>query len=154
MQLVVLLGEPATLLGRGSPVLRAITAPEGSTVVNERITVPAALEAMTGLLDDVAAAHPVVAHVAPVASRVISYSGAAATVEEWTVSVLGTRRLGVVASSWSTETVSLAWRDGWQVTDVRARPGPTPAPAGGPVTSLPQFLEAVDGMSGYDDARR
>lgn len=138
----------------GCSDLRDLTASEGSAAVDERLTVPAAIEQSTGLLDDLETGRPVVGYVTPVASRVTAYTPRTATVEVWTVSVLGTRRLGAASSSWSTETVSLSWKGSWKVTDVRARPGPTPASALAPVTPLHQFLEAIHGMKRYDDAGR
>jgi len=153
-RVVVLLGDPAILLRGRRSDLRDLTTSEGSAAVDERLTVPAAIEQSTGLLDDLETGRPVVGYVTPVASRVTAYTPRTATVEVWTVSVLGTRRLGAASSSWSTETVSLSWKGSWKVTNVRARPGPTPTSALAPVTPLHQFLEAIHGMKRYDDAGR
>ena len=150
---VALLGDPAVLRGGRRGDLRALIAPGASAAVAARLTVPAPIEGATGLLADMAAGRPVVGYVAPVAARVVDHSPTSATVDVWTVSVLGTLRLGVVASSWSTESVRLSWDGAWKVTDVASRPGPTPA-ATQAATPLQQVLRLTAGMSRYDDAGR
>ncbi len=153
-RVVLLLGDPATLLGSRRGDLRAVTAPGASATINARLTMPPAIEQATGLLEDLQSGRPVVAYVVPVASQVTRHSPEAATVDVWTVSVLGTRRMGVTSSSWSTETVSLAWYAGWKVTDVRTRPGPTPAPDPEGATPVLKVLHDTAGMRRYDDAGR
>lgn len=150
---VVLLGDPEVLGGGRRGDLRALTAPGASAAIAARLTVPATIEQATGLLADIATGRPVVAYVAPVAAQVVEHSPTSATVDVWTVSVLGTRRLGVAGSAWSTESVRLSWDGAWKVTDVGSRPGPTPAATQG-ATPLQQVLRRTAGMSRYADAGR
>jgi hypothetical protein len=153
-RVVALLGDPATLRGGRRSALGALTAPGASATINARLTVPAPIEQATGLLEDLNSGRPVVAYVVPVATEVTRYSSEAATVDVWTVSVLGTQRLGTTTSSWSTETVSLAWSGKWKASDVRSRPGPTPAAHSAAATPILQILHDTAAMNRYDGAGR
>jgi hypothetical protein len=153
-RVVALLGDPAALRGGRRSDLHALTAPGASATINARLAVPAPIEQATGLLKDLNSGRPVVAYVVPVATKLARYSSAAATVDVWTVSVLGTRRMGTTTSSWSTETVSLAWCGKWKATDVRTRPGPTPAAPPGAATPMLQILHDTAAMRRYDGAGR
>jgi hypothetical protein len=150
---VALVGDPEVLRGGRRGDLRALIAPGASAAVAARLTVPAPIERATGLLADMAAGRPVVGYVAPVAAQVVDHSATSVNVDVWTVSVLGTRRLGVAGSFWSTESVRMSWDGGWKVTDLASRPGPTPA-ATQAATPLQQILRLAAGMSRYDDAGR
>jgi len=146
---VALLGEPQALEPSGrARVLTALAADQARPALAARLAVPPAVEDATGLGADLAADRPVVARAVPVASRLLAYTGDAATVEVWVVAVLGTGRLGVLTSSWSTETLRLVWqRRAWRIAGYASRSGPVPA-ATQPPTAFSDAIGASSGTGG------
>jgi hypothetical protein len=147
---VALLSDPRALDSPGrARVLDAVAAADAAPQLAARLVVAPAVEEATGLLADVAAGRPMVARVVPVAGRLVAYTADAATVDVWAVAVLGTDRLGAVTSSWSTETLRLAWERGdWRVRAYHSRGGPVPA-VSQPPTPLAETLTATEQMRGY-----
>lgn len=65
--------------------------------------------------------------VAPLATRVESYSSGRAVVRVWLVRVLSADGVAVPQSGWQTVTFELAWHEGdWRIADVAEAEGPTP----------------------------
>jgi hypothetical protein len=147
---VAVLGDPRILeSSRRARVLDALSARGASSQLSVRLAVAPAVEDATGLLSDVAAGRPVVAWVVPVASRLVAHTPDTATVQVWTVAVLGTDRLGAVISSWSTETLGLVWERGdWRIRGYDSRSGPVPA-ATQPPTPLAETLAATEQIRGF-----
>lgn len=82
----------------------------------------------------------------PLTARVVAADRDRATVEVWSVVVLGVPRAAAGRQAWRTVVVELAWEgDDWQVDGWSARPGPTPAlPTQQPVASLDELREVAD----------
>lgn len=134
--------------------LARLVAADRIAAVGGRLVVSPAAEQATGLLADLSAGRPVVAAAVPVAARVEGYTGGAATVGVWTVTVLATRRLGAADASWSTETVALVFGSGrWWVTGYTSRGGPVPLSAQ-PPTGLDAVLTFAAPVAGAGYAAR
>jgi hypothetical protein len=64
---------------------------------------------------------------APLATRVDSYSPARAVVRVWVVRVLSADGVAVPQSGWQTLRFELAWQDSdWRIADIAEVEGPTP----------------------------
>jgi hypothetical protein len=110
-------------------------------------------ETATGLAVDQAAGRATVAQVVPVAVSSTTEGPNNMRVSVWAVSVVGTRRLGQLVASWSTESLALRREDGgWRIVDYRSSPGPVPA-ATQPPTDVSSALSAVSEMRNVADAR-
>jgi hypothetical protein len=110
-------------------------------------------EAATGLAVDQAAGRATVAQVVPVAASSTTEGPNKARVLVWAVTVVGTRRLGQLVASWSTESLALRREDGgWRIVDYRSSPGPVPA-ATQPPTDVRSALGAISAMRNVADGR-
>jgi len=150
---VAVIGDPRSLHAAArAGVLLALAATGAAPELERRLAVTPAVEEVTGLLASLAGDRPVVARVVPAAHRLAVFTGDAATVQVWAVSVLGTDRLGVVGSSWSTETLQLVWERGdWRIRGYASRAGPVPA-ATQPAAGLAETVTATEAMRGYSYA--
>jgi hypothetical protein len=64
----------------------------------------------------------------PLTSRVTASSDTAATVDVWSVLIVGVHGKGAARQVWRTVTVTLVWeRDDWRIDSWTTTPGPTPA---------------------------
>lgn len=151
---VVALGSELTLDPVRRPTtLATISAVEVDPAVAARFADLPAVEARTGLLADLRASVPAIARVAPVGVRVLAYSESRASVQVWTVAVVGTARLGQVDMSWSTETLQLGWErapggSDWKLLRYDSIAGPVPA-LNQSISTLSQALAATEGMRGF-----
>jgi hypothetical protein len=126
--------------------------PTANRLANRFVPGPG-FEAATGLAADRSAGRATVAQVVPVAVASTSQGPNDARVSVWAVSLVGTRRLGQLVASWSTETLTLRRANGgWRVVGYRSSPGPVPA-ATQPPTDVLSALRAVSAMRNAVDAR-
>lgn len=125
-RLVRQLNDPRLTDGDRAALLHAVVAPDAPDLLGTFTPGPG-FEQATGLDADAAARRPLVAAVVPVQADVRSQTANAARVAVWAVSVVGTRRLGQLVASWSTETLDLHNADGrWLLVNYRSTPGPVP----------------------------
>ncbi|HWL43135.1 MAG TPA: hypothetical protein VNQ73_09335 [Ilumatobacter sp.] len=90
----------------------------------------------------------------PLATRVEFFTGDAARVSVWTVTVLAASGVALPQSEWMIVTIDLAWDDGdWRIDDVRSALGPTPilSPKDEPWPSE-RFDTGLDGFARIDGA--
>lgn len=90
--------------------------------------------------------------VRPLGWRVDRYTGNAARVSVWTVTILSASEVAAPQAEYVTVTLDLAWvDDDWRVDHVRDTPGPTPmtGPRDQPWDAVP-FDQALDGFTRMD----
>lgn len=133
---------------RRTGILRDIAVPEAAAVVEQRFAAGAGWESATGLLAENSDGAPVLAWATPIAARVAARTPDSTTVDVWAVTVVGTRRLGSVQASWSTESLELTWREGWKLRRYTSAAGPVPI-AGQAPTDTGEVLVATAAMRGY-----
>jgi hypothetical protein len=133
---------------RRAGLLEDIAVPEAATALEQRFAAGAGWESATGLLAENSAGAPVLAWATPIAARVAARTPDSTTVDVWAVTVVGTRRLGSVQASWSTESLELTWREGWKLRRYTSVAGPVPV-AGQAPTDAGVVLAATTAMRGY-----
>jgi hypothetical protein len=134
--------------------LDAVVLPAARAEVERTLRVDPAGAARAGL--PVALADgSLVARTIPAASRLRAYDPDSASVEVWTVSLLGTRSLGKVTAAWSTTTVTLRWSGGdWRLAGLATRSGPVPSTGGEVPSRYDDLLTATANLDGYSYAPR
>lgn len=134
--------------------LDSVVLPSARAAVEPQFRVDAAGAQASGLTAALADGS-LVARTIPAGSRVRSYTPDAASVEVWSVSLLGTRTLNRVGARWRTTTVDLRW-DGsdWKLAGIDGRSGPVPSAGSDVPSRFDDFLAGVDGMKGYSYAPR
>jgi hypothetical protein len=133
---------------RRTGILRDIAVPEAAAGLEQRFSAGAKWESATGLLAENSDRAPVLAWATPIAARVAARTPDSTTVDVWAVTVVGTRRLGSVQASWSTESLELTWREGWKLRPYTSAAGPVPI-AGQAPTDTGEVLAATAAMRGY-----
>lgn len=125
-QLVRRLNDPLLTDTDRAQLLGSLTAPSAPDLL-ATFTPGPGFEQATGLAADAAARRPLVASVVPVETNLLVATRSRARVAVWAVTVIGTRRLGQLVGSWSTETVDLRRAGGrWLLAGYRSTPGPVP----------------------------
>lgn len=134
--------------------LDAVVLPSARAAVEPQFRVDAAGAQASGLTAALVDGS-LVARTIPAGSRVRSYTPEAASVEVWSVSLLGTRTLNRVGARWRTTTVEMRW-DGsdWKLAGIDGRSGPVPSAGADVPSRFDDVLAGIDGMKGYSYAPR
>jgi hypothetical protein len=98
-----------------------------------------------------------VSRTVPVGSKVTEYSGSSATVEVWSMGLVGLAGVGStkpVTTTWFTLTEQLAWVNGdWKIESSGQKQGPAPVSGDDRVAGADEIANAVNGYGGFTYAR-
>jgi hypothetical protein len=91
---------------------------------------------------------PIVFRQGVIATRLVSFTHEAATVEVWSVGVLARRGIAPPQAGWRTSQLELIWERGdWHLDSERVQPGPAPVLDDSAVpATADQFVGALDGF--------
>jgi hypothetical protein len=139
--------------------------PNWRTAVLQRIAAPDArarlgkqwadgmrlIEAHTKLITSARRHRPLLGFTKSIAYKVTAYSDQQATVQVWSVSVLGGVDGFAPTAGWQTTTYVMEWHGGkWLLADSQIKDGPTPVGSPDHPTAATQLIEQYDGMTRYN----